>query len=349
MPNTQPQIPLLEVDHLSVGFPVRAGLLGRKRTVKAVADVSLTVAAGETVGLVGESGCGKSTLIRALMQLETPAVGSSIRFNNEDMTRAEGDSLQRLRRGMQMVFQDPYSSLNPQLTAGTTLRETLRANFPRDAAWRRERVTALLELVGLAPELALRYPHELSGGQRQRLGIARALAVEPKLILADEPVSALDVSVQAQIINLLVELRTKLNLAYLFIAHDLAMVEHISQRVLVMYLGRIVEEAPARELYRNPQHPYTRALLAAVPVPEPGRRPAALSSGEMPSPLTPPAGCAFHPRCPLVQERCRRERPELEPVAGDQPHCAACHFAQRQATTAKSAKDTKREAGHLES
>ncbi len=258
-------MPLLEIDNLTVSFPVRRGLFGRTRHVHAVNGVSLTVAEGEAVGLVGESGCGKSTLARTLLGLETAASGA-MRWQGEEVLQARGAALRRLRRGVQMVFQDPYGSLNPRHRIGTMLREVLRANHEAlDATGRETRIGELLRRVGLGPEHADRFPHQLSGGQRQRVGIARALAVNPRLLLADEPVSALDVSVQAQIINLFAELRRELGLAYLFIAHDLAVVEHLCDRVLVMYLGRIVESGPAAALFRSPRHPYTRALLAAVP------------------------------------------------------------------------------------
>lgn len=327
-------MPLLEVEHLTVSHPVRSGLFGRTRFVHAVQDVSFTVDAGETVGLVGESGCGKSTLARTLLHLNAPTAGS-IRFAGEDVTRVQGGRLDALRRGVQMVFQDPYGSLNPHHRIGTMLAEVLRVHAPELAgAAREERIAELLGLAGLGPEHARRFPHQLSGGQRQRVGIARALAVKPRLILADEPVSALDVSVQAQIINLFRELQAKLGLAYLFIAHDLAVVEHLSRRVLVMYLGRIVESGPAAALFREPGHPYTQALLAAVPrLPDdaPAANGAAEPAGgvvsEPPSPLRPPAGCAFHPRCPRAREKCRQERPELRPCGREPGHLAACFFA----------------------
>ncbi len=317
--------PLLEVEHLKTYYPVRSGWFGRRRWVRAVDDVSFTVAAGETVGLVGESGCGKSTIARTLLGLETPTYGA-IRFDGHDVTRARGAGLRALRRGIQMVFQDPNSSLNPRLRIGTVLEEVLTVNTQLRGHARRERLQELLALVGLGAEHAARFPHQLSGGQRQRVGIARALAVAPRLILADEPVSALDVTVQAQIINLLRDLQRRLGLAYLFIAHDLAVVEHVSDRILVMYLGHVVESAPAAALFRAPQHPYTQALLQAVPTLETGRVPANVLTGDVPSPLAPPTGCAFHPRCPWVQERCRREAPGLE-AAGGAGHAAACFLA----------------------
>jgi len=319
-------MPLLEVDDLQVGFPLpRPRPWAAAPRLRAVAGLSLSLAAGETLGVVGESGCGKSTLLRALLGLETVDAGA-IRFDGVDVTHARGATLRTLRRGVQMVFQDPYGSLNPRLRAGQVLEEALRANFKLTAAERVRRTAALLERVGLGPALKDRFPHELSGGQRQRLGIARALAVEPRLLLADEPVSALDVSVQAQIINLFAELRRDLNLACLFIAHDLAVVRHLCDRVAVMYLGRIVETGPAAAVYTCPMHPYTRALLAAAPEPVAGKRLArAPLAGEPPSPAAPPPGCPFHPRCPLAVSRCRQERPELLPAVDDPTHQAACH------------------------
>ncbi len=321
-------MPLLEVEALQVWFPLpqpRPWVAASQ--LRAVAGLSLSLAAGETLGVVGESGCGKSTLLRALLRLETVEAGR-IRFDGVDVTRARGAALRTLRRGVQMVFQDAYGSLNPRLRAGQVLEEALRANFKLTTSERTRRIAALLERVGLDLALKDRFPHELSGGQRQRLGIARALAVEPRLLLADEPVSALDVSVQAQIINLFAELRRDLNLACLFIAHDLAVVRHLCDRVAVMYLGRLVETGSAAAVYARPLHPYTRALLAAAPEPVAGQRLArAPLAGEPPSPAAPPPGCPFHPRCPLAVARCRQERPELRPTAtSDEPaHHAACH------------------------
>ena len=297
--------------------------------MRAVDDVSLGVARGETVGVVGESGCGKSTLARALIHL-APVTSGRIVLDGEDVSRPGRDQLKRLRAAVQMVFQDPYGSLNPRMSARTTLDEVLRVHTTLDASARRSRIGNLLEQVGLGANQEQSFPHELSGGQRQRLGIARCLAAGPKLILADEPVSSLDVSVQAQIINLFIELREKLGLAYLFIAHDVAVVRHISQRVLVMYLGRVVESAPAESLVSRPRHPYTRALLSAVPCLDAGRASGGSSPeplrGGVPSPIAPPPGCAFHPRCPRVLPRCRTERPELRPVQGEPGRQAACHL-----------------------
>ncbi len=316
--------PLLEVEHLKVYYPIRGGLFGPKRFVRAVDDVSFTIKRGEIVGLVGESGCGKSSLGRAIVRLEKPTAGR-IMLNGVDLATLSGETLRRKRKEFQMIFQDPYGSLNPRLTTLAALDEVLRLHTKLDAAGRRARAGELLTLVGLDPSQLERYPHQFSGGQRQRIGIARALATEPELIVADEPVSALDVSVQAQIINLLDELRDQTETAFLFIAHDLAVVEHISSRILVMYLGHVVESGPARELCGAPRHPYTRSLLSAVPMLE---RPAGhhriVLEGDVPSPLSPPAGCPFHPRCPLAIERCKHELPQLE---GDGGHQTACFRA----------------------
>jgi len=318
---------LLEVKNLKVYFPVKHGLFSRvKAHVKAVDDVSLTVGPGETVGLVGESGCGKTTLGRAIIRLIEPTAGSVL-FGGEDITRLSGAELRRRRRRFQMIFQDPYGSLNPRMTVEQIVGEAIDIHgLAESSSARRKRIVELLESVGLNSAHIQRYPHEFSGGQRQRIGIARALAVEPKLIVCDEPVSALDVSVQAQIINLLQELQQKYGMAYLFIAHDLAVVEHISRRVMVMYLGKVVEIAESRELVRNPQHPYTRALLSAVPVVDPAsKRQRIVLSGDVPSPIHPPSGCTFHPRCPLVQDICRVEMPPLREISPG--HWVACHVA----------------------
>jgi oligopeptide/dipeptide ABC transporter ATP-binding protein len=318
---------LLEVENLCVRFPVRRSWLGRPRGwVRAVEDVSFTLEAGETVGLVGESGCGKSSLGRAIVRLNEPASGS-IRLKGRELAGLRGAALRACRRQIQMVFQDPAGSLDPRFTVGRSLAEALDihrlAPLPEE---RVRRIASLLEAVGLEASLAARYPHEFSGGQRQRIGIARALAVEPDLMVCDEPVSALDVSVQAQVVNLLQDLQRDRGLAYLFIAHDLAVVEHLSHRVLVMYLGRVVESAPARTLLGAPRHPYTQALISAVPVVDPAtRRQRRVLPGETPSPLAPPPGCPFHPRCPVAESRCREERPELrERTPG---HQVACHVA----------------------
>jgi oligopeptide/dipeptide ABC transporter ATP-binding protein len=314
---------LLEVENLKVFYPVGGGFLKPKRFVRAVDGVSFRLEAGETLGLVGESGCGKSTLGKAIVRLENPTEGA-IRLDGIDLSTLRGGALRRKRRDFQMVFQDPYGSLNPRLSIFSALDEVLRLHTEADAAGRRSRAGELLEMVGLDSSQLNRYPHEFSGGQRQRIGIARALATSPKLIVADEPVSALDVSVQAQIINLLSDIQKETGTAFLFIAHDLAVVEHISSRIMVMYLGHIVEAGEAHELCAAPRHPYTKALLSAVPTidRETGRRRIVLA-GDVPSPLSPPSGCPFNPRCPLAQDICRRVRPEL---AGD-GHLTACHFA----------------------
>jgi oligopeptide/dipeptide ABC transporter ATP-binding protein len=323
--------PLLEVRDLVKHYPgERAWLgLGRPRSVvRAVDGVSLDIPPGRTLGLVGESGCGKSTVGRTILRLTEPTAGT-VRFDGRDVLALRGAELRALRRRMQIVFQDPYGSLNPRMTIGQTVREGLDIHEIGATADRPARVAALLSEVGLDAELAGRYPHELSGGQRQRVGIARALAVEPAFLICDEPVSALDVSVQAQVLNLLADLRERRKLTYLFIAHDLAVVRHIAEDVAVMYLGRIVERARAAELYRAARHPYTRSLLSAVPVPDPtAQRARIVLQGDVPSPARPPSGCPFHPRCPHPKksERCRTELPVLREVAPG--HSAACHFAE---------------------
>ena len=318
---------LLEVRDLKVHFPVRHGLLSRAHEfVRAVDGVSLTLARGETVGLVGESGCGKTTLGRAVVRLLEPTAGG-IFFEGEEITRLEGSALRVRRKKFQMIFQDPYGSLDPRMTVDDIIGEALDIHrLTPDAAARRARVDSLLSDVGLDASHAQRYPHEFSGGQRQRIGIARALAVQPSLIVCDEPVSALDVSVQAQIINLLADLQRQRGLAYLFVAHDLAVVEHISHRLLVMYLGRIVESGDAKEVCRVPKHPYTQALISAIPQLDPeAKRQRILLSGDVPSPIHPPGGCPFHPRCPVAEARCREELPALREI--EPGHQAACHLA----------------------
>ena len=317
------EIALLEVRGLVKDYEVGGGLLGKREYVRAVRGVDLDVRRGETVGVVGESGCGKSTLGRSILRLIEPTAGT-VRFDGVDLARLSASDMRRKRRFMQIIFQDPYSSLNPRMRVGAIVGEGLAIHRLASGAARRRRVVELLAQVGLHEDAYDRYPHEFSGGQRQRIGIARALAVEPSFIVADEPVSALDVSIQAQIVNLLQDLQRQLGLAYLFIAHDLRVVEHISQRVAIMYLGKIVELAPSEEIYSAPRHPYTRALLSAVPVPDPGRKRERIAlQGDVPSPMTPPAGCSFHPRCPHAQEICRREVPKL--VTGARGHAVACH------------------------
>jgi len=320
---------LLEVRNLVTHFTVGGGLFGgRPGVVRAVDGVSFAIRRGETLGLVGESGCGKTTTGRSILQLERPTSGQVI-FEGRELTTLDEAALRSVRRRMQVIFQDPYASLNPRMTVGQILAEPLAVHgIVSSSSGRRARVRDLLTRVGLLPQHADRYPHQMSGGQRQRVGIARALAVEPSLIVCDEPVSALDVSIQAQIINLLEDLQAELGLTYLFIAHDLAVVRHISDRVAVMYLGKIVEIADRRQLYENPLHPYTNALLAAVPIPDPvleERRARTVLSGEVPSPLNPPSGCVFHPRCPIAVERCRGEVPPLREITPG--HWAACLLA----------------------
>ena len=320
--------PLLEVRDLAKHYPVRRGLVMSKTvgTVRAVDGVSFAVATGETLALVGESGCGKSTTARLVLRLIEPTAGQVL-FEGTDITTMTGAPLRKLRRRMQIVFQDPFASLNPRMTVGQILEEPLIVHGLGDHAARRARVTQLLTLVGLADFHAQRYPHEFSGGQRQRIGIARALAVEPALIVCDEPVSALDVSIQAQVINLLKDLQTRFGLSYLFIAHDLAVVKHTANRIAVMYLGQIVEIASKDALFADPRHPYTRTLLAAIPRPDPHRdRHRAVAGGDVPSPMNPPPGCRFHTRCPFVIDRCRVEMPALR--RWGEGHLTACHRAE---------------------
>jgi oligopeptide/dipeptide ABC transporter ATP-binding protein len=320
--------PLLEVTDLAKHYPMRKGLLLAKQVglVRAVDGVSFTLDRGETLALVGESGCGKSTTARLVLRLIEPSTGT-LRFEGRDITGIGGSALRAMRRRMQIVFQDPYASLNPRLTVAETIAEPLQVHGIGDAASRRVRVAELLGLVGLRGFHAERYPHEFSGGQRQRIGIARALSVQPDLIVCDEPVSALDVSIQAQVVNLLKDLQRRFGLAYLFIAHDLAVVKHVADRVAVMYLGRIVETARKRDLFAAPRHPYTRALLAAIPHPDPTRRGQVKPlGGDVPSPMNIPPGCRFHTRCPYAQDRCRSEEPLLRTLADG--HTAACHFAE---------------------
>ena len=317
---------LLVVDSLEKHFPITRGIVFQKEiaTVRAVDGVSFTVKQGETLGIVGESGCGKSTMARCIMRLLDPT-GGRVVFDGQDITTIKGHDLLRVRRELMMVFQDPYASLNPRKRVGYIVGEALQVHKEGSAKEVKTRVQELLEVVGLNPEHYNRYPHEFSGGQRQRIGVARALAIRPKMIVCDEPVSALDVSIQAQVINLLEDLQAKFGLTYLFIAHDLSVVEHISRRVAVMYLGRIVEIASARDLYATPLHPYTEALLSAVPIPDPTvKRKRIMLQGDVPNPIRPPSGCHFHTRCPIAKPDCSERDPELlEKRPG---HWVACHY-----------------------
>jgi oligopeptide/dipeptide ABC transporter ATP-binding protein len=317
---------LLEARGLKKNFPVKSGVLGRAAgMLRAVDGIDLTIRKGETLGLVGESGCGKTTLGRTLLRLVEPSAGS-IYFEGREITHLPQEPMRRLRREMQMIFQDPYSSLNPRMRVGPMIEEGMLVHGLGMRRERRDRVAELLEVVGLGPDAAGRYPHEFSGGQRQRIGIARALALLPKLVIADEPVSALDVSIQAQILNLMVDLQASYGLTYLLISHDLRVVEHMSDRVCVMYLGRIVEIAPSVSLYTSPRHPYTQALLAAVPVPDPNRKPSSEAvRGDVPSLLAPPPGCSFHPRCPHRMEVCTTAIPTLREIRpGHHVACCLC-------------------------
>ncbi|WP_127572019.1 ABC transporter ATP-binding protein [Paenibacillus xylaniclasticus] len=315
--------PLLQIRDLNKHFN-----LGGGQILKAVNDVNLTIGRGETLGVVGESGCGKSTLGRTVLRLYEPTSGQVI-FDGKSLYDLKGSAMKSIRRDMQMIFQDPYASLNPRMTITDVIGEALDIHkLAGSRAERRKKVESLLDIVGLNPDHATRYPHEFSGGQRQRIGIARALAVEPKFIIADEPISALDVSIQAQVVNLLQDLQRQMGLTYMFIAHDLSMVKHISDRVAVMYLGRVVELADSDELYANPAHPYTQALLSAIPIPDPdveSERERITLKGELPSPINPPSGCPFRTRCPLATEKCAKDMPALAEVK--QGHFAACHYA----------------------
>lgn len=320
------RIPLLRVRQLVKHFPVRSGLFRRAvEKVHAVDGVSFDLESGETLGVVGESGCGKSTTGRCILRLIEPTSGR-VWFEDREVTAMDKSALRAACRDMQIIFQDPFASLNPRMTVANIIGEALSIHRLVDNARAyEERIVSLLETVGLNADHMRRFPHEFSGGQRQRIGIARALAVSPKLIVCDEPVSALDVSIQAQVINLLEDLQDQFGLTYLFIAHDLSVVEHISKRVAVMYLGRIVEIAPSRALYTDPKHPYTEALLSAVPIPDPSiKRKRIVLSGDVPNPINPPPGCHFHPRCPKVMDRCRNEAPELKDLGAS--HWAACHL-----------------------
>jgi oligopeptide transport system ATP-binding protein len=319
---------LIRVDKLTKYFPITRGILIQREVgaVQAVDNVSFDIRRGETLGLVGESGCGKSTTGRTILQLYRPTSGE-VFYNDTNLTELKGEGLRRMRRNMQMIFQDPYASLNPRLTIGNIIAEPLEVHNIGNGKERREKVQDLLKLVGLSPHFINRYPHEFSGGQRQRIGVARALALQPKFIVCDEPISALDVSIQAQVVNLLEELQQTFGLTYLFIAHDLSMVRHISDRTAVMYLGKIVELATRDELYSHPLHPYTQALLSAVPIPNPAkeaRRQRIILEGDVPSPVNPPSGCRFHNRCPLAVDICREVDPEWREVAPD--HWVACHL-----------------------
>ncbi len=321
---------LLEVKDLVKHFPVRGGVFSRVHSyVRAVDGISFSIAEGETLGLVGESGCGKSTAGRAILRLIEPTSGE-VKYKGTDILSLNREKMRQLRREMQIIFQDPYASLNPRMTVGSIVGEPLTIHHIAKGKEREEKVAAILQKVGLRPEHMRRYPHEFSGGQRQRIGIARALALNPKIIIADEPVSALDVSIQAQVINLLQDLQKEFGIAYLVISHDLSVVQHICDRIAVMYLGLIVEIADADELIMSPRHPYTEALLSAVPIPDPsasGKKERIILRGDVPSPVNPPSGCRFHTRCPYKEDKCVSEVPSLHPVNGG--HLTACHFAEK--------------------
>jgi oligopeptide/dipeptide ABC transporter ATP-binding protein len=346
---------LLRLEEVVKHFPIRRGILRREiGQVRAVDGVSLEVRNGETLGLVGETGCGKSTLARCMTRLHHLTSGRVI-FDGRDISRLSQRQLRQLRTDLQMIFQDPYSSLNPRRRVGSIIGDPLAVHGIADGAERRRRVQELMVQVGLNPEHYNRFPSEFSGGQRQRIGIARALALHPRLVVCDEPVSALDVSIQAQILNLLTDLQGRLGLTYVFIAHDLSVVRHVSTRIAVMYLGKIVEVAKTEELFAHPRHPYTCALLSAIPIPDPDladRRRRLLLAGDVPSPIDPPTGCRFHPRCPKAQERCQREEPRLEPRGGDQEgHVTACHYPVESdedlAQAARIGEDTAGKAGNV--
>jgi oligopeptide/dipeptide ABC transporter ATP-binding protein len=324
--NPELRMALLEVENLKKYFPVKKGVFSRTvGQVRAVDGVSFTLSRGETLGLVGESGCGKTTVGRSILRLIEPTEGR-ITFNGENLLELDREALRNTRASLQIIFQDPFSSLDPRMNVSQIIAEPIRNHLQLSKSEIRERVAYLMERVGLHPEQRSRYPHEFSGGQRQRIGIARALALNPLVIICDEPVSALDVSIQAQVINLLAQLQEQMNLSYLFIAHDLSVVEHISNRVAVMYLGRIVELTTDNELYQNPLHPYSQALLSAVPIPDPGaQKKKILLQGDVPSPMNPPSGCSFHTRCPECMEVCSRQDPTFQDV-GD-GHWVACHLA----------------------
>ncbi|HEX2915535.1 MAG TPA: dipeptide ABC transporter ATP-binding protein [Chloroflexia bacterium] len=320
----------MEINDLQMHFPITEGIIFQHKVgaVKAVDGLNFTIKKGETLGMVGESGCGKSTTGRAILQLYRPTGGQVI-YKGQDLTKLSGEEMRKMRRKIQIIFQDPYASLNPRMTVGNIIGEPLEVHGLAKGKAKQDRVRELLRTVGLNPNYINRYPHEFSGGQRQRIGIARALAVEPEFIVADEPVSALDVSIQAQVVNLLEDLQDKFGLTYLFIAHDLSVVRHISDRIAVMYLGKMVELADRNDLYEKPMHPYTKALLSAIPVPDPlleEKRKRIILEGDVPSPINPPSGCHFRTRCPLAQEICKEEPPFVEHRPG---HFAACHFAEK--------------------
>jgi len=321
---------LLEISDLEMHFPITEGIIFQRKvgTVKAVDGINFSVRKGETLGLVGESGCGKSTTGRAILQLYRPTHGS-VKYKGQELTELKGENLRKMRKQLQIIFQDPYASLNPRMTVGGIIGEPLEVHNIAKGKEKVERVRELLRVVGLNPNYINRYPHEFSGGQRQRIGIARALAVQPDFIVCDEPISALDVSIQAQVINLLEDLQSQFGLTYLFIAHDLSVVRHISDRMAVMYLGKVVELADRENLYLEPMHPYTKALLSAVPVPDPlieEKRQRIILEGDVPSPINPPSGCHFRTRCPLAQEICKTEPAFVEKRPG---HLVACHFAEK--------------------
>ncbi len=324
--------PLLDVRDLRKYFPQRGGLFGRvQRHVRAVDGVSFTLESGKTLGLVGESGCGKSTLGRAILQLQPPTSGE-VHLNGIRIDELPHAELLPLRRDMQIIFQDPFASLSPRRTVAQIIREPLDVHRIGTAVGRNQRVEELLDVVGMRTNALNRYPHEFSGGQRQRIGIARALALNPKFIVADEPVSALDVSVQSQVLNLIDRLKRERDISFLFISHDLAVIQHVSDEIAVMYLGRIVEQAAAVDIYENPQHPYTKALLSAIPVPDPARKSKRIVlEGDVPSPMNPPPGCAFNTRCPLATEQCSREAPALQPLTDLSHHRVACHLVETKA------------------
>ncbi len=332
---------LMEIENLQMHFPITEGIIFQRKVgaVKAVDGINFSIRKGETLGLVGESGCGKSTTGRAILQLYRPTAGS-VRFRGQELTQLKGESMRRMRRQLQIIFQDPYASLNPRMTVGNIIGEPLEVHNLAKGKARQDRVRELLRVVGLNPNYVNRYPHEFSGGQRQRIGIARALAVEPDFIVCDEPISALDVSIQAQVVNLLEDLQKEFGLTYLFIAHDLSVVRHISDRIAVMYLGKVVELADRNTLYESPMHPYTKALLSAIPIPDPvleEKRKRIILEGDVPSPINPPSGCHFRTRCPLAQEICKEEPPFIQ----HQPdHWVACHFAEKALATLPQPEET---------